>query len=269
MEALYLRSQGLSHQQIQQCRVRSRTTLANYLRQYKAGGIEALKQLHYKGQASQLNAHIPSLKAHFEAQAPRTSAEAGSEIERITGIKRSPTQIKAFFKRIGMAHRKTGYLPGKAASPEKIEEQKQFRVNELEPRLEAARAGERNVLGAVDAVSKTVVTVANNSYINAKSVCELLLKLAALNQGMPITLVLDNARYQKCQIVFDLAKGLDIELLYLPAYSPQLNLIERLWKSVRNDCLYSKDYDEFDDFKHAMESCLEKANTTHKQALES
>lgn len=113
-----------------------------------------------------------------------------------------------------------------------------------------------------------MVTVTNDSYINAKSVCELLLKLAALDRGVPITLVLDNARYQKCQVVFDLAKGLDIELLYLPTYSPQLNLIERLWKFVRNDCLYSKYYDEFDDFKHAIESCLEKANTAHKQALE-
>ena len=85
-----------------------------------------------------------------------------------------------------------------------------------------------NVLGAVDAVTKEVITVTNESYINATSICELLLKLAALNRGVPITVVLDNARYQKCQLVFGLAKALDIELLYLPSYSPQLNLIERL-----------------------------------------
>ena len=126
MEVVYLKSQGLPHGQIQQlCRIGSRTTLVSYLRKYKDGGIEALKQLHYKGQASQLNEHIPSLKAHFEAHPPRTSAEAGAEIERITGIKRSPTQIKAFLKRIGMQHRKVGYLPGRAATAEKIEEQEQ------------------------------------------------------------------------------------------------------------------------------------------------
>lgn len=146
MEAVYLKSQGLSHQQIQQlCRIGSRTTLSSYFRQYKDGGIEALKQLHYKGQASKLNEHIPSLKAHFEAHPPRTSAEAGAEIERITGIKRSPTQIKAFLKRMGMKHRKVGYLPGKAASPEKIEEQEQFCANELEPRLDEAKSGKRAV----------------------------------------------------------------------------------------------------------------------------
>jgi transposase len=47
---------------------------------------------------------------------------------------------------------------------------------------------------------------------------------------MPITLVLDNAHYQKCALVQALARGLGIELLYLPAYSPNLNLIERFWK---------------------------------------
>jgi len=44
-----------------------------------------------------------------------------------------------------MQSRKVGYLPGKAANPEKIEEQEQFRINELEPRLEAAKAGESAV----------------------------------------------------------------------------------------------------------------------------
>ena len=144
MEVLYLKSQELSHGKILQlCRIKSRTTLASYLRQYELGGIEALKRLDYKGQASALNEHTTTLKAHFEAHPPRTTAEAQSEIERLTGIKRSPTQIKAFLKRIGLRCRKVGYLPGKAANPEKIEEQEQFRINELEPRIAEAQAGER------------------------------------------------------------------------------------------------------------------------------
>lgn len=146
MEVLYLKSQGLSHQQIGQlCRIRSRTTLTRYFREYESGGIEALKQLHFKGQPSALNQHIPSLQAYFEAHPPRNSAEAQAEIERITGIKRSPTQIKAFLKRIGMKCRKVGYIPGKAATPEKRAEQETFRINELEPRLAEAQAGERAV----------------------------------------------------------------------------------------------------------------------------
>lgn len=125
-----------------------------------------------------------------------------------------------------------------------------------------------NVLGAVNAITKEVVVVTNETYINAESICEMLLKLAALGLDIPITLVLDNARYQKCPVVFALAKTLNIELLYLPSYSPQLNLIERLWKFVRNECLYSKYYAHFDDFKAAISTCLEQTNTTHKKSLE-
>lgn len=144
MEVLYLKSQGLRHQEIQRlCRIQSRTTLSKYFRQYRDGGIEGLKQLHYKGQPSELNEHIPSLKAYFEAPPPRNSAEAQAVIERLSGIKRSPTQIKAFLKRIGMKSRKVGYLPGKAAEPDKIQAQEQFRVEALEPRLKQAQAGER------------------------------------------------------------------------------------------------------------------------------
>jgi transposase len=144
MEVLYLKSQGLPHQEIRRLsRVRSKTTLVTYLREYKSGGIEALKQLDYKGQPSQLNEHILSLKAHFTAHPPRTSAAAQAEIERITGIKRSPTQIKAFLKRIGLKPRKVGYVPGKAATPEKMAEQDSFQAEALEPRLAEAQAGER------------------------------------------------------------------------------------------------------------------------------
>ena len=46
-----------------------------------------------------------------------------------------------------------------------------------------------------------LVTVSNDSYINAQSVCDLLRKIAAAHVGIPITLVLDNARYQKCKVV--------------------------------------------------------------------
>jgi hypothetical protein len=62
------------------------------------------------------------------------------------------------------------------------------------------------------------------------------------NAGITIrvTIVLDNARYQKCKIVEESALSLSIELLYLPSYSPNLNLIERRWKLVKKKCLYGK-----------------------------
>ena len=124
-------------------------------------------------------------------------------------------------------------------------------------------------MGAVNAVTREIITVTNQTYINAESVCQLLFQLAELNLETPITLVLDNARYQKCALVKNLAEMLEIELLYLPAYSPHLNLIERLWKFVKKQCLYSKYYETFDEFKLAIEQCLDEANSKHQSQLES
>jgi hypothetical protein len=61
-----------------------------------------------------------------------------------------------------------------------------------------------NVLGALNALTHELITVTNETYINAQSVCELLNKLAALGLSIPITLVLDNARYQKGALVMEL-----------------------------------------------------------------
>ena len=89
------------------------------------------------------------------------------------------------------------------------------------------------MLGAVNALTLELITVTNDSYINAGSVNELLKKIDALKLKTPVTLVLDNARYQRCEAVTKYAESLKIELMFLPSYSPNLNLIELLWKFVK------------------------------------
>jgi transposase len=121
----------------------------------------------------------------------------------------------------------------------------------------------------LNAVTREVLTITNDHYINSQSVCQLLLKIAdAVGHGA-ITLVLDNARYQKCKLVQDYAEILGIELLFLPAYSPNLNLIERFWKFVKQDCLYSKYYKGFDEFKAAISACIKNAHHKNPEALKS
>ncbi len=80
---------------------------------------------------------------------------------------------------------------------------------------------------------------------------------------------IDNARYQKCHLVWELAAELNIDLLYLPSYSPNLQLIERLWKFVKKNCLYSKYYEDFSSFKAAIRACLAHTHDTHKEELDS
>jgi transposase len=301
MEALLLKSQGLAHQEI--CRIVGITgnTLRAYLREFMAGGVEGLKQLRFTGARGELAAQRTTLETYFREHPPATIKEAVAKIEELTGIQRGETRLRQFLKSIGMRRLKVGFVPAKAD----VEEQERFKEEKLEPRLAEAQAGRRvvffvdaahfvlapflgylwcfvrrlvrapagrqrfNVLAALNAVTHELVTVTNDAYINALSVCELLRKIAALGLGVPVTLVLDNARYQKCQLVQQLADELGIELLFLPSYSPNLNLIERLWKFVKKQVLNSKYYENFGEFKAAIGGCIADAPTKYKAELDS
>lgn len=125
-----------------------------------------------------------------------------------------------------------------------------------------------NVLGAMDYVTKEVLTVTNDSYITASEVCDLLKKIKAKYEQREVHLVLDNARYQKCRVVQDLAGQLDIHLEYIPPYSPNLNLIERLWKFIKGD-LSSKYYNDFKSFCEKIDSLLAAAADVYKSRIDS
>ena len=123
-----------------------------------------------------------------------------------------------------------------------------------------------NVLGALDFVTGEVLTVTNDSYITATQVCEMLRKISAQYAGKAVHLILDNARYQKCRAVRDLALELGIELLYIPPYSPNLNLIERFWKFVKGE-LRLKYYDNFSLFQETINSLIQSATGKNRKRV--
>jgi len=127
------------------------------------------------------------------------------------------------------------------------------------------------VLGALNAVTHEVITVCNDTYINAEAVTELLFRLRKrfLETKIPISIVLDNAAYQRCQRVEYLADLMGIELVFMPPYSPNLNLIERLWKFVKNKCVYAREYENFTDFSETIQQCIERAYVDHESELTS
>jgi transposase len=184
-----------------------------------------------------------------------------------------------------------------------VAEQQRFLVDELKPRLDAAQAGQGhvffvdaahfvygtflcclwsfgrlfvkaasgrqrfNVLGAWNAVTQQLIAVTNTTVVNTETMCQLLRQIAARRLVGTVTLVLDNARYQRNAAVQALAAQLGITLLYLPSYSPNLNLIERLWKFIKRRELYGKYHQRFDDFRAAIQNCLSQLRTKHKKRL--
>ena len=196
-------------------------------------------------------------------------------------------------------------LPPKKTIEEHAATQAAFLATKLEPLLEEARAGKGqvffvdaahfvmgaflccvwcwarllirgasgrqrySVLGAWNAVSQELVSITTDATVSAETMCALLVKIAALGLQGPITLVLDNARYQHCALVMNLAKSLKIHLEFLPSYSPNLNLIERLWKFVKKQVLYGHHYATFVEFRAAIDECLAKIPTEHREKLQS
>jgi len=99
MEVLWLKSHDLPHHLIAQLAGISENTMRDYFQLYAAGGLEKLKEVQFYRPQSELENHITSLEAYFQANPPATIKEAQAEIEALTGIKRSETQVREFLKK--------------------------------------------------------------------------------------------------------------------------------------------------------------------------
>ena len=279
----------------------SKRTISNYIGQFRKGGLTATMEDRSYCPQSCLEPFLDKIKEDFQNEPVGCAKQARRRIYQLTNIRLSASQTRRIMRRLGMRYRKAGQVPAKANAEVQLE----FLDEKLYPKLQEAAEGKRkvffvdaspfvmgavvgmlwcftrvfvrgasgrkryNVLGALDSQSREVITVSNDTYITAVTVCELLEKLRACHPDTPISLVLDNARTQKCKLVFETAERLDIELLYLPPYSPNLNIIERLWKYVKQSCLKNTYYDTFQSFQGAIDSKIEEINTSLREDLAS
>jgi|APLak6261659701_1056019.scaffolds.fasta_scaffold17677_1 transposase len=300
LHVVYLKALGLPHQDIVRIARVSGDSVTRYLKAYVEGGVSVLCTTQYYCPVSTLLPHRDALKTHFQAHPPHTVAEASHTIEKLTGIKLALSACRDFMrKHLGMKCRKMGVIPSKA-DPDK---QKAFLHGTLEPLLEEEKQGQRrvffvdaahfvmgaflglvwcferlflksssgrsryNVLGAYSSKGTELITITNNAYINSDTLVELLTAINCLHPDTAITLVMDNARYQRCDKVMAKAKEFRIDLLFLPPYSPNLNLIERLWKFTKKQCLYNRYYETFHQFKAAIDDCLDKVKSTFSEQI--
>jgi transposase len=293
MMALRMMALDCPRQEVARLLGTSCKTLARLIKMYDRCGLEGVRQLKYRKPKSDLVMHQSSIESNFRAHPPRTGKEAAARIEELTGIKLSSGRVLAFMKSIGMKCLKMGHIPAKADSAK----QRTFHSDRLQPLVEMAKMGachlfymdashftlspfvcmvwcfnrvfikaaagrnRINVLGAINAVTHRLEHVINTTYITATEVVELLDILAQQYAGLPIYVVLDNARYQHCALVMEHAKKLQIQLVFLPAYSPNLNIIERLWKFLREKILHGKYYAEAKAFHAAIRGGVQSVNT--------
>ena len=277
----------------------NRQSVSHWIQVYQTEGIDALYQFNYGTNKSELENHSASILQSFTDHPPMSACEAKSRIEKLTGISRSPSQVRTFMKKHGLHYIKTGHIPAKAD----VEKQRQWVESTLGPAIEEAQKGEChllfmdaahfilqpficalwcvkrlfikassgrnriNVLGVVNAITKEVFTLCNTTFISAETTVVFLKQLRKHYGDLPLKIVLDNARYQHCQLVEEAASALNITLLFLPSYSPNLNIIERLWKFTKKTILYAKYYETPDKFHFAITDFFQTINQKYNPDL--
>lgn len=125
IEALWLKSQGESHKRIAELTGVSINVVTEYVQQYKAGGIERLKEINFYSPESELVEHQQTIENYFREHPPATIKEAMSLIEKLTGLKRSEKSVRKFLDQMGLKRRKVGMIPSKID----INEQEEFKKN--------------------------------------------------------------------------------------------------------------------------------------------
>jgi transposase len=99
LEVLWLISQGETQVRAGQLAGVSKATVERYVALFRAEGVAGLRAFHWVKPVSVLEGHRPSLEASFREQPPHTVAEACQRIKDLTGVRRGPTQVRAFLKK--------------------------------------------------------------------------------------------------------------------------------------------------------------------------
>jgi transposase len=114
-----------------------------------------------------------------------------------------------------------------------------------------------HIFGALSYPAKELIFTEADT-INSQAVIAILEKIKFQHKpGQIINFVLDNAKYQKSTVIRSyIADNPNIKLHYLPAYSPNLNLIERIWKFMHKKVTNNHYYEHFENFKYNVLSFL-------------
>lgn len=265
IKAVLLLNRGFTPNQVAQALLLDETTVSRYWKQSREKGLNGLLETHYAGGKTTLAAHQEAeLKEYLRDNTKRTAKEVTDWVKKTYGVKFSVVGVTKLLHRLGFTYKKPKVVPGKANRLKQEEFLRQYEdlKHSLSPRdqiyfadathphhntqpsygwilkgkdndklIKTNSGRERlNLSGALNLKDHTV-TVLEDETINSDTTIRLLKKLAVKQPHGKIYLVLDNATYYHSrQVKAWLKEHRRFKFLYLPSYSPNLNLIERLWR---------------------------------------
>lgn len=247
-------------------------TVRKWLTLFRTQGLAGLCRWGYTGQNAALDAaQWAAVEAELALKPYRRAAEVAAFVKAQFEIAYSLRGIQALLRRQGYRHIKARLMPGKpptAAAQQAFIEQYFALKAQLGPQdrlyfVDAAhpthnvrlcfvwtKKGQRrqlksntgrkryNILGAYSPSDREYLDVRGIENVNAETLQRLIDKMRTRHpQAQRILLILDNARYNHARLVQDHIATTNVELHFLPAYAPNLNLIERLWRFVKDEVL--------------------------------
>ena len=284
IKAILLIADGFTYAQIEKILLLDERTLNRYKRIYREQGIDGLTANNYQGRSYKLDEdQIRQLKQELDSRLYSTAEEVSEYVKKTFGIQYSVQGMVQTLRRIGYRYKKTTGVPGKA-DPEKQqrfvtmykrrykycgEDEKVYFMDGSHPTYNShagygwIATGKRfavksqdgrkriNLMGAYDPKAAEPI-VREYETLNQESTIDFLNQLQARNGDKKIHIICDNVPYQHAKAVKKTAKDLGIHLIYLPGYSPNLNLIERYWGFLKKKVLVNKHYETFEQFKDSI-----------------
>ncbi len=284
INAVILLGSGWTAIQVSQALLLDEETIRGYFNRYKAFGIIGLSQDNHGGSECHLSVtQIEELKTFMDKQICLSTVEPINFVKESFDIDYTPRGMGKLLKRIGYTYKKPKLVPGKANAEKQLEFLDDYHLineslgaNDVIYFSDAAHPT-HNTMPAYGWVKKDVryelkansgrerlningaINLANWDFryhfeptVNADSAIRLFQSLEAANPlAENIYVILDNAKYNHAKKVREYLETSRIKPLYLPPYSPNLNLIERLWKFFNRRVLYNQYYEKFDHMKKA------------------
>ena len=287
LHVIILFGMGLSSSEISDVLFLDEDTVVSYFDKYSDGGLAALLKTEYKGSKKKLSdSQIETLCEELDSNIYLTTKSVCRFVKSELDVEYSDRGMSTLLNKIGFVYKKPDLVPGKADEDlqdlfleqfakflkTKSDNDAVFFMDAVHPvhNTEAAygwfRKGEKrkiksntgrsryNIHGAMNAETFEVTAIFSEDNVNATTTIDLLKALEMTYPADKIYVLLDNAKYHFSSVVQDYVKETKIQLVPLPPYSPELNLIERFWKFFKKEILYNTYYPTFDEFKQA---CLD------------